>query len=349
MNPEIAAYHQILCPGGIPSFLLEYADAPAMRRLAGVGLFCGTDYSRIYRHRYFYSRLDHSLGVALIVWRFTRDRKQALAGLFHDIATPVFSHAVDFMAGDARTQTHTEARTSRSIRDSSEIMTLLARDGIPPEAVEDAQIYPIADNESPRLSADRLEYSLSTALALYGAWGLPEIKAMLESLTVVKNEDGRRELAFDDLSRAAEFVRGVCLYSRGFQKNENKLSLMFIAEILRACVRRGVFTEDALYELTEAQAIKRICAAGPKVSGMWRIYEELTGVEGSEAPVEGCYCARVDAKRRYIDPLVAANGAGQRASALSAEVREGIAELLRFADLPYGFIRAAGPIGAGRV
>ncbi len=345
VRSEIRHYQAILCPEGVPSFLLEYAATPAMGRLAGVGLFCGTDYSRVYRHRYFYSRLDHSIGVALIVWHFTRDRKQALAGLFHDIAAPAFSHCVDFMAGDALTQTYTEARTGRCIRESVELMALLARDGIDPVEVEDYALYPVADNESPRLSADRLEYSLSTVLVAHGAWGLDEIRAMYESLAVGRGEDGRDELAFRDLSRAEAFVEGVCLYGREFQRNRNKLSLMYVAEILRACVRQGVFTEDALYRLTEAEVIGRIRQAGPEIRSMWQVYEKLENVEGSTEPETECYCARVDAKRRYIDPLVGA----KRVSAVSAGARKTMADLLAFADLPYGLIRAAAPVESGRV
>ena len=54
-----------------------------------------------------YSRYDHSIGVALIIWHFTHDRKQAIAGLLHDVASPVFAHVVDFMHGDYLTQEST--------------------------------------------------------------------------------------------------------------------------------------------------------------------------------------------------------------------------------------------------
>jgi HD superfamily phosphohydrolase len=130
INPEIIDYFNILCPQGIPAFIEEYSNAPEMLRLKGIGLFCGTDYSKIYNHRYFYSRFEHSIAVALLIWRFTRDKKQAIAGLFHDIATPVFSHSVDFMNGDALTQKSTEERTHATIRSSGTITELLARDCI---------------------------------------------------------------------------------------------------------------------------------------------------------------------------------------------------------------------------
>ena len=59
-------------------------------------LSCGTIYSKMYNQMW-YSSLEHSIAVALIIWHFTKDKKQTLSGLFHDIATPVFKHSIDFM------------------------------------------------------------------------------------------------------------------------------------------------------------------------------------------------------------------------------------------------------------
>ena len=65
-----------------------------------------------------YSSLDHSIAVALIVWRFTHDKKQTFAGLFHDISTPAFKHCVDFMNGDYLKQESTEGLTTDFIKKS---------------------------------------------------------------------------------------------------------------------------------------------------------------------------------------------------------------------------------------
>ena len=123
-------------------------------------------YSRnVYNDKYFYSTLTHSVGVALIIWNFTHDKKQTLSGLFHDIATPTFKHCIDFLNGDSETQESTEEKTEEIIKNSKEISFLLARDNIKIEEVSDYHIYPIADNDTPKLSADRLEYTLSGGLS----------------------------------------------------------------------------------------------------------------------------------------------------------------------------------------
>ena len=112
INKEVREYFKILSPE-FPTWLLEYINTPEMQRINGTSMSCGTDYSKVFNVRYWYSNLDHSVGVALIVWHFTHDKKQTLAGLFHDIATPTFKHCIDFMNGDSEHQESTEERTDR--------------------------------------------------------------------------------------------------------------------------------------------------------------------------------------------------------------------------------------------
>ena len=70
---NIEEYYKILCPE-FPNFLKKYIELPIMQRLSGIGLLCGTDWTSLYKNRFFYSRLDHSVGVALIIWNFTKDK-----------------------------------------------------------------------------------------------------------------------------------------------------------------------------------------------------------------------------------------------------------------------------------
>ena len=160
-------YFEILEPQ-FPLWLNEYINTKELLKQQYISVTCGTIYSQLFENKFFYSSLDHSIAVALIVWHFTHDKKQTLAGLFHDIATPAFKHCIDFLNGDYIKQESTEDLTSKIIENSVEIMELLKRDKIKLEEVDNYHIYPIADNDTPKLSADRLEYSLSNALLAYG-------------------------------------------------------------------------------------------------------------------------------------------------------------------------------------
>ena len=163
VNKRTLEYFKVLEPD-FPEWIWEYINTEALFKQNYISVTCGTIYSDLFESSYFYSSLDHSIDVALIIWHFTHDKKQTLAGLFHDIATPVFKHCIDFLNGDYMTQESTEDLTTEIISNSSEIMSLLKRDNIKLEEVNDYHKYPIADNDTPMLSADRLEYTLSNAL-----------------------------------------------------------------------------------------------------------------------------------------------------------------------------------------
>ena len=189
MNKEISNYHKILCKE-YPKWLDKYINTNPMKRIDKISISCGMDYCGLYNIPYFYSNLDHSIGVALIIWHFTKDKKATLSGLFHDIATPVFKHCIDFMNNDHREQTSTEALTYDIIKNSKELMSLLEEDDISINEVVDYKMYPIADNDSPMLSADRLEYTFSSGLTFKRVWNLDTIEEVYNNIVVGRNEYG---------------------------------------------------------------------------------------------------------------------------------------------------------------
>ena len=75
---KINDYFHILS-NEIPDFIKEYIEAPEMQRLKGISMVCGENFTKMCPYVMYYSRLEHSIGVALIIWNFTKDKKQALA------------------------------------------------------------------------------------------------------------------------------------------------------------------------------------------------------------------------------------------------------------------------------
>ena len=183
VNKRTIEYFEILEPN-FPEWLLDYINTPELLNQQYISITCGTIYSDLFESSYFFSSLDHSIAVALIIWHFTHDKKQTLSGLFHDIATPVFKHCVDFLNGDYISQESTEDLTNEIISNSKEIMALLERDNIKLNEVDDYHKYPIADNDTPQLSADRLEYSLSNALLTYNKSNIEDIKEVYSDIEI---------------------------------------------------------------------------------------------------------------------------------------------------------------------
>jgi hypothetical protein len=170
------------------NFILQICRTADTAESCRVGLLCGTDWTPLYHNRFFYSRLDHSIGVALIIWNFTHDRIQSIAGLLHDVSTPVFSHVSDFRSGDVLKQESTEDANTRMICADEKLNQYLQEDGIDVQSVSDYHRYPVADNEIPQLSADRLEYMFPSGMILNGSWDMESTARAYADIVLCRNE-----------------------------------------------------------------------------------------------------------------------------------------------------------------
>ena len=307
-----------------------------MQRIGIIGCGCGTEYIKIFNNKFFYSNLDHSIGVALIIWNFTKDKRQTIAGLFHDISTPVFKHCIDFLNGDHETQESTEELTTYMIKNSKEIMELLERDNIKVNEVDDYHIYPIADNDTPMLSADRLEYTLSNGLGVRKkVWNLNDIKEIYDNIEVQKNEQGIDELGFKDKTIAEKFVKGMRILSNSYIDNKTKLSMQFLADIMKNMSYKNLITKKDLYELSEKEVIERIENCNYKdISKKFNFWKNAYEIKESDKEVKGKYCVNINAKIRYINPLVN----GKRISEISEIAKEEIKKALEYKTYKYAYL-----------
>ncbi len=329
LNNEIREYFSILSPE-FPEWLHEYINTPEMQRINKISISCGTDYSKCFNIRYWYSNLDHSVGVALIIWNFTHDKKQTLAGLFHDIATPAFKHCIDFMNGDSETQESTEERTTDIIRNSKEIMSLLKRDGIKLEEVNDYKIYPIADNDTPRLSSDRFEYTFSSGLSFFRIWELDKIRKMYNNVVVTKNENGIDELAFKDKEICEEYIHIISKIWPEWVSDEDRTVMQFFADICKSMNIAGYLTIDDLYTLSEKEIIDRILNCEDSyLSESFKKFQEADRVYYSCYPIENKYCVNVTSKTRYVNPLTITKDGVFRISNVSRQAKMDIEDYLR--------------------
>ena len=353
---DIEEYYKILCPE-FPNFLKKYIELPIMQRLSGIGLLCGTDWTSLYKNRFFYSRLDHSVGVALIIWNFTKDKTQTIAGLLHDVSTTVFSHVSDFRKGDALTQTSTEEPTTKMILSDSALCKLLESDGIEPKDVVDYHIYPIADNEIPSLSADRLEYMYPSGLALDGSWTFEEIAKTYNDLTILKNEENKDELGFKTIEMAELYCKKFCMIGHILQLNENKLSLQLLSQIMSKAVELDVLQEEDFMTLSESKIIEKIESfiskktlgmEEQKFATMYNTFRKMTKVEhtNQKLPEDEYFCVSLKVKQRYINPLVKVGSNSQQAKRLS-EVSDFanklIKDFLEYEDTKFGCVRLIPP------
>ena len=300
IDDRLKEYFNILEPN-FPEWLNDYIDTPELLKQNYISVTCGTIYSDLFESKYFFSSLDHSVAVALIVWHFTHDKKETLSGLFHDIATPCFKHCIDFLKGDYENQEATEDLTTSILENSKEIMPLLKRDGIKLEEVDDYHKYPIADNDTPKLSADRLEYSLSNAVFTYNKGTIEDIKEIYNDI-YVNNDLEETELAFKHTRIATKFVKITSKLSIIYRANRTRYSMQLIADILKKLESDGLITIDDLYEKKESDIIEIIKSS--KYKNIFEFWAKATKINTSDTKPAGVYSINLKAKIRYINPLV---------------------------------------------
>ena len=304
----------------LPEIISEGIRAREIQRLRQVGMNCGCEYTSFplfQPMKEWYTRYDHSIGTALIVWRFTRSPAQTLSALFHDIATPCFAHVVDFMQNDHMKQESTEDRTREIIAGSEYLGSVLLKYGLKVDDVADYHQYPIADNDSPQLSADRLEYTFGN-LINFGKCTEAQITGMLDDLTVGKNESGEEELMFRTFEQARIFAFGALEMGKIYVSEEDRFSMQALAELLKDAVRQNVISMRDLWT-DEPSVIRKLCA-DPEFRERWiyfRGYREI--VHNREDGII------VRAKKRYIDPAVDGRG---RMSTLDPEFKEAVTNFL---------------------
>ena len=339
LNETIKSYYKILSED-FPEFLNEYINTPEMLKQAKISVSCGTIYSKMY-NRIWYSSLDHSIAVALIIWNFTKDKKQTLSGLFHDIATPVFKHSIDFMNKDYEKQESTEELTTEIISESKEIMALLNRDGIKVEEVADYHIYPIADNDTPYLSSDRLEYTLSNGLgAVEKIWNLDDVKQIYSNIEIQKNEKDKEELGFKDITIAEKFVHTMSILSRLYIEDKTLFTMQMFADIMKIMSENNLINVAEMYNLSEKEVIERIEKCNVKnISNGFIIWKNATDILTSETAPNGKYFVNIEkVKKRYINPLVRYNNEYKRIKDISEKATNDINEALEYKTAKYVFL-----------
>ena len=191
------------------------------------------------------------------------------------------------------------------------IMAQLKKDGITLDEVSDYHIYPVADNDSPKLSADRLEYTCSNIIN-YGYASYDDVSRLYNDLYTGKNEEGEDELSFLHDESCAEFALLALKCGRIYSCDEDRLGMEYLARILRQALSAGILDENDLYEGDLSVMSKLEKSPLHRQAAMYRrLYRvEKTGNDDPEGVV-------IHTKKRYIDPL----GPGGRASSANTEFK----------------------------
>lgn len=251
----IGKYMDVLGYDDMPDMLKKYLMAPSLLRLKNVGYFCGMDYAskEVYDFGEMISRYDHSLTVALLTWKLTKDIRATLAGLFHDISTPCFSHVIDYMNKDYSKQESTEEKTEETIYNDKYLLDCLAYDGILPEEIIDFKRYSIVDLDRPMLCADRLDGVILTGLFWTKSISLDDVKKIISDIIITRNENGVEEIGFINNDIAMLVLKTSELIDVYCHSNEDNYMMELLALITKRALSLNLITYDDLFLLNEEE------------------------------------------------------------------------------------------------
>jgi HD superfamily phosphohydrolase len=286
--------------------LLALMETRALQRLGGVLQHGVTALLGITQLT---SRLEHSVGVMLLVRRMGADLEEQIAALLHDVSHTAFSHVIDYVFNDHERQGYHERMKSPYL-EQSDVPAVLHTFGLDWRDFLEEEKYPLLEQAAPALCADRLDYFLRDSLGL-GLASADEVANALKHLVV---SQGR--IVVDDLEAARWMAQTYLAADDASWANFREVGLYELtARAIRIAMKSGVLNEADLWK-SDLHAWRRMqTASEPELStAMALISTQTRFVWDEEDPTFW-----VSTKLRTIDPPVLINGSSQPLSVLDAE------------------------------
>lgn len=284
MDSLYNTYLNLLKAKDIPIFIKKYLDVPSLTRLKNIGYFCGMDYAskNIYNFKEYITRFDHSLSTALLTYKLTKNKIETLAALFHDIATPCFSHVIDYMNKDYENQESTEEYTSEIIKQDYKLQEYFKEDNINIEDIINFKKYSIVDNHRPKLCADRLDGIILNGISWAKNINESDIKEIVNDLKVYDNKDKEKELGFKSKDIALKTIKINEEIEKLYHSSEDNYMMELLANITRTSIENKIITYKDLYYLDEPNLFKKIKAS--KVEKLKSLMDKFKNIKKEEIP-----------------------------------------------------------------
>ena len=327
-------YLDIFIDKEYPSFIDKYLNTNTMNRIKHVTQFCGCDYTDLYDQLFLLTRFDHSLVVAHIVWHFTHDKKATVVALLHDSGTPCFAHTIDYVLGDYLKQESSEISIVDIAKKDKVLLKHLKEDNVSLDDLCDMSKFPILENKSPRLCADRLDGILHTCYVWLHTHSLEEIKEVYEDLCILTNEDNVEEIGFKTKTMANKFARMVRVYAEELQGRRNKYVTKYISEVIKTAFNKGLITLNDLYTKKETDIVKII----KNNFDSWNKFSKAKKVLGSDTKPDD-YSVSFETKKRNSIPLVLTKDGAKRINDICKKAKKTYQMIEDFKDKKYAYIK----------
>lgn len=255
-----------------------------------------------------HDRFEHSIGVYYLLKRYDAPLEEQVAGLIHDVSHAVFSHCIDYAldSGSQKEHSHQDNIFKEFVK-NSEIPDTLTRYKLDLNYLLDEKNFPLLEKPLPDLCADRIDYSLMTAV-IFKEITQQELQYFLDNLITENNNWIFRN--FESAKKYAElFLRLNTFYFAGLHS-----AVMFrtVGDTVRYALEKGYILESDLYT-TDEEVLEKIEEHSGQDKKLSLLLERMNNKVKFENNSQE-YDAHVFCKSRIVDPLFKENGKIKRIS-----------------------------------
>ncbi|WP_231491963.1 HD domain-containing protein [Pedobacter sp. Leaf170] len=220
-----------------PDVFEELLNTEALKRLAGIHQ-SGAIY--LVNPEICHSRLEHAIGVLMLIKNLGGSELEQIAGLLHDISHTAFSHVGDYVFNNTDEDYH--EKIFAEVLYNSEIPDVLLRYGYNANQIIYGN-FDILEQPLPSLCADRLDYTLRDGFHA----GLISRQRAIEFLKSITLKDGKMAV---NSEKEALWINEIFsrLNSDVFNLPLHIYANGKMAELIKSFLKKGILNEQDLFK-----------------------------------------------------------------------------------------------------
>jgi hypothetical protein len=221
----------------------------------------------------------------IILKKLGASEEEQIAGLLHDASHTAFSHVIDFVMGDGKTEDFQDKQHLQFVM-NSKLPDILSKYGYSADRIVDYHHFGILERNLPDLCADRVDYSLREFPANVVIDCLPGF-TVVQGKIVFKNK--RSALMF-----ARNFLKLQLQHWGGF---ESVSRYRIFADVLLQALKEGTISKDDFWQDDSFVINKLVSSKNQKLQNILQVlrHKSLPHLDKSNV--------KVYVKFRYVDPL----------------------------------------------
>ncbi len=282
--------------------ILELLESPTLQRLKGIdqygylpgygsmpgGGFPGGQITRF----------EHSVGVFLLLRKYSAPLPEQISGLLHDVSHTVFSHSTDYALRDgesAAKQDHQDNIFEKFVKDS-DIPDILSKHGLDVDYILDDKNFPLKEKKLPDLCADRIDYFLRDSADI----GVTDKQAAEDFLRHLYVENSI--WFFDNFETAKKWVETFFMLNNEYYASFSPAKMFAsVGDCVKYSLEKGYLTKNDLFT-TDDEVVAKIRNYLDSDQKLKLLFARMNNeVKAENNPAD--FDQRVLCKSRAVDPF----------------------------------------------